>query len=81
MLVQILDILVGGLLLGGIYALIAVGLSLQYGVARVLNVAHGEFIVLGAYAAWMFFTGLGINPLISIIISSPILFGIGFTAK
>ncbi len=41
------DIVITGLLLGGIYALVSVGLSLQYGVARVLNVAHGEFIMVG----------------------------------
>ena len=46
----ILDVVAAGLLLGGIFALIAVGLSLQYGVARVLNIAHGEFITLGAFA-------------------------------
>ena len=49
MMVAILDVVVAGLLLGGIYALISVGLSLQYGVARVFNVAHGEFMMLGAY--------------------------------
>ena len=52
MIVTILDVTVAGLLLGGIYALIAVGLSLQYGVARVLNIAHGEFIMLGAFITW-----------------------------
>jgi len=46
--VRVLDIAIGGLM-GGIYALIAMGLSLQYGVARVLNIAHGEFIMLGAF--------------------------------
>jgi branched-chain amino acid transport system permease protein len=78
MLVKILDIFVGGLLLGGIYALIAVGLSLQYGVARVLNVAHGEFIMLGAYGAWLLYTGLGISPLIALVICGPVGFILGF---
>lgn len=78
MFVKILDVVIGGLLLGGIYALIAVGLSLQYGVARVLNVCHGEFIMLGAYGAWMLFTGLGISPLICLVICGPIGFVIGF---
>ena len=53
MIVTILDVVISGLLLGGIYALIAVGLSLQYGVARVFNIAHGEFIMLGAFATWL----------------------------
>ena len=74
----ILDIVIGGLLLGGIYALISMGLSLQYGVARVLNVAHGEFIMLGAFATWVLYTTLGINPLISLVIVGPLIFIIGF---
>jgi branched-chain amino acid transport system permease protein len=75
-LVAILDIGIGGLLIGGIYALIAMGLSLQYGVARVLNVSHGEFIMLGAFATWTLYTILGINPLISLVIVGPIIFAI-----
>ena len=74
----ILDIIVAGLLLGGIYALIAVGLSMQYGVARVLNIAHGEFIMIGAYITWTLFTVLGLNPLLSLAICGPVVFGIGF---
>jgi len=77
-LVTILDIGIGGLLMGGIYALIAMGLSLQYGVARVLNISHGEFIMLGAFATWALYTTFGINPLISLVIVSPLIFIIGF---
>jgi branched-chain amino acid transport system permease protein len=78
MIFTILDIIVAGLLLGGIYALIAVGLSMQYGVARVLNIAHGEFIMIGAFITWALFTSFGINPLVSLLISGPIVFVIGF---
>jgi len=78
MIVTILDVVIGGLLMGGIYALIAVGLSLQYGVARVLNIAHGEFIMLGAFGTWVLYTTCGINPLVSLVIVGPILFMIGF---
>ena len=77
-LVTILDIVIGGLLIGGIYALIAMGLSLQYGVARVLNIAHGEFIVLGAFATWALYTTFHINPLISLVIVGPVIFILGF---
>jgi branched-chain amino acid transport system permease protein len=76
--VTILDIVIGGLLMGGIYALIAMGLSLQYGVARVLNVAHGEFIMLGAFATWSLYTMFDINPLISLVIVGPLIFLIAF---
>jgi branched-chain amino acid transport system permease protein len=78
MVVTILDVLIAGLLLGGIYALIAVGLSLQYGVARVLNISHGEFIMLGSFATWMLFTMFGINPLLSLAVCGPVVFLIGF---
>ena len=78
MIVTILDVVIAGLLLGGIYALISVGLSLQYGVARVLNVSHGEFIMLGAYITWMLYTILGINPLVCLAICGPAIFIIGF---
>jgi branched-chain amino acid transport system permease protein len=78
MIVRILDVAIAGLLLGGIYALIAVGLSLQYGVARVLNIAHGEFIMLGAFVTWWLYAMLDINPLASLAIGGPIIFIIGY---
>jgi branched-chain amino acid transport system permease protein len=55
-----------------------VGLSMQYGVARVLNIAHGEFIMLGAFITWWLYTMLDINPLVSMVISGPLVFIIGF---
>jgi branched-chain amino acid transport system permease protein len=76
--VTVLDVIIGGLISGGIYALIAVGLSLQYGVGRVLNVSHGEFIMIGAFATWSLYTVFGISPLISLVICGPIFFILGF---
>lgn len=64
--------------MGGIYALIAVGLSLQYGVGRVLNVSHGEFIMVAAFVTWTLFTFLGISPLLSLAVCGPALFVIGY---
>ena len=81
MLVSALNIVINGLLLGGLYALIAMGLNLQYGVARVLNIAHGEFIMLGAFITWALYTMFGINPLVSIVIVGPIVFIIGFVIQ
>lgn len=75
---HLLNILIPGLILGGIYALIAVGLSLQYGVGRVLNVSHGEFIILGALITASLFTTAGINPFLVIVVVTPVFFGIGF---
>ena len=58
--------MVGGLTTGGIYALVALGLNLQYGLMRVLNVAHGEFLMLGAYLTYALHTGWGVNPLLTL---------------
>jgi len=68
----VVNIIISGLLTGGIYALIAVGFNLQYGVARVLNVAHGEFIMLGAMGAVWLYLAFGINPFITLVIWAPI---------
>lgn len=73
------DILITGFILGGLYALIAVGLSLQYGVGRVLNVSHGEFIMIGALIAFSLHeSALRVSPLISIFLISPFLLLLGF---
>ncbi|MES0811811.1 branched-chain amino acid ABC transporter permease [Roseibium sp. SCPC15] len=61
-----MDIVISGLLLGGSYALIAMGLNLQYGVARIMNLANGELLVLGALAAFWVFTTTGMSPLVTL---------------
>lgn len=77
--VVIRDIIITGLLLGGIFALVSVGLSLQYGVGRVLNVAHGEFIMVGSFVTfWLFGSTINLDPLISILITAPLTFVIGW---
>ncbi len=78
MITTVLDVVIAGLLLGGLYALIAMGLSLQYGVARVLNVSHGEFIMLGGLATWSLYTVFRVNPLVAIVICGPVVFILGF---
>jgi len=61
-----LQILVDAFLLGGVYTLMAVGLSLAFGVTRIINFAHGEVLMFGAYGAFFAFAGLGIDPLLSL---------------
>lgn len=72
-----IDIIIGGAILGAIFSLIAAGLNLQYGVTRVLNIAHGEFLMLGAYITYLCFTFYAITPIISLPISGVIIFLIG----
>jgi branched-chain amino acid transport system permease protein len=73
----LLDIVVGGLITGGIYALVALGLNLQYGLMRVLNVAHGEYLMLGAYLTYTLHAGWGLNPLLTLAITGPVAFAAG----
>jgi len=74
----VVDIAIGGAILGAIYSLIAVGLNLQYGVTRILNVAHGDFLMLGAYITYFCFTLFGINPFASLAVVGPLIFVIGY---
>jgi len=78
MLITVLNVLSGCLIMGGVYALISMGLSMQYGVARILNVSHGEFIMAGAFLTYALVTQLGVNPLVSMLICVPLLFFLGF---
>ncbi|RLE51212.1 MAG: branched-chain amino acid ABC transporter permease [Candidatus Methanomethylicota archaeon] len=73
------QVLINGLITGGIYGLIALGLSIIFGVMRVINIAHGDFMMLGAYTSyWLFvYSGGLINPFISLIISVPLGFIVG----
>ncbi len=58
------ELIAGGLITGGIYALVAIGLNLQYGLMRIMNISHGEFLMLGAFLTWWAHTALGLSPLL-----------------
>jgi branched-chain amino acid transport system permease protein len=67
-----------GLVLGGMYALIAMGLTLQYGVARIMNLAHGELMIAAAFAAFWLFTSAAVNPLLGLLLVVPVAFAISW---
>jgi branched-chain amino acid transport system permease protein len=68
---------INGLLIGGIYALVSIGVTLIFGVIKIVNFAQGEFVMIGMYISFFLFTQLGIDPIVSLIISMPILFVVG----
>jgi len=73
-----LQALLSGLMLGGVYALIAVGLTLIFGVMDIINFAHGEFLMFGMYGAFFASVLLGIDPYVSAVLALPIFFAIGW---
>lgn len=73
--------LVTGLLLGGLYGAIAVGLSLIFGVIRVINFAHGGFLMAAMYASYWGWALLGLDPYLSILVVGPLFFGVGYAAQ
>jgi branched-chain amino acid transport system permease protein len=76
--VILFEVFLNGLLLGGMYGLIALGLNLQYGVARILNLSYGEFFLGGAFTAFFTIMLWKLNPLLSIFISLPIAFALSW---
>ncbi|MBK9519765.1 MAG: branched-chain amino acid ABC transporter permease [Anaeromyxobacter sp.] len=70
----LLQSILSGVLVGGVYALIGVGLTMIFGVMRVINFAHGDLLMMGMYLTWLIFTAFGIDPYLSLVISAPILF-------
>ena len=73
-----LNIIVQGALLGGLYALFAAGLSLMFGVMRLVNIAHGDLIVLSAYCALVIVQATGMHPLASLVLVVPLMFAFGY---
>jgi branched-chain amino acid transport system permease protein len=71
------QVVISGLLAGALYAMVALGLGLIFGVMRVLNVAHGPLLMLGAYTTFWLFHWFGLNPYLSLLVSMPTLFVVG----
>src|SRR5208283_1550503 len=72
---QVIEALLGGVLLGGLYALVAIGFNLQFGMARIVNLVYGEFLMGAAFAAFWMFTLASINPILGMLFSVPVTFG------
>jgi len=70
-----------GVLLGGLYGLIALGMTLIFGVMRIINLAHGEFLMIGMYVSYILFTKFGVDPYLSIVVSVPLLFVMGIAIQ
>lgn len=78
---MILQIIINGILKGGLYALMAIGMSLIWGVMDIINIAHGSFIMLGAFTTYWLFTLFGIDPFLSLVASMTVLFILGYAVQ
>jgi branched-chain amino acid transport system permease protein len=76
--VTLVQAIVNGVLLGGLYACMAMGFSLIWGVMNIINLAHGSMMVLGAYITYFLTTHVGIDPFVTILVSAPALFVLGY---
>jgi branched-chain amino acid transport system permease protein len=73
--------IIKGILLGGLYVVIALGLSLVFGVMKLINVGHGDLVILGSYFAFAAMTWLGMDPFLSLVMGVPLFFGFGFLVQ
>ena len=75
---EFLQALLLGLLIGGVYALLASGLTLIFGVMNVINIAHGAFLIFAGFLTWTLWDASGIDPLLAILITTPLMFAFGW---
>src|ERR1035437_5218629 len=73
----LLQAIISGILVGGVYALIGIGLTIIFGVMRVINFAHGDIMMVGMYMTYFLFTLAGIDPFVSVVITMPLMFLFG----
>lgn len=78
---NLVTVVVGGLMQGGVYAMFAVGLTLIFGVMRIINAAHGEMVMMGAYLTWSAFFYLGLDPLLALVLTLPVAFLFGVAVQ
>src|SRR6202165_3519705 len=77
MMALVLEAVVLGVLIGGVYALMASGLTLIFGVMRIINVGHGALVILGAYLSFALFRSLHMDPFLSLVVTMPVMFALG----
>src|SRR3974390_1945255 len=77
MLETVVQAVINGLLIGGIYALVSIGVTLIFGVVKIVNFAQGEFVMIGMYITFFLATQFGLDPILSLVVSMPVLFVFG----
>ncbi|MCF0143239.1 MAG: branched-chain amino acid ABC transporter permease [Parasporobacterium sp.] len=78
---MVLQYIINGILLGGIYAVLGVGMTMIFGIVKLTNLAHGEFVIIGAYASTLIAGALGVDPILTLIVTIPFMFIIGMVLQ
>ena len=78
---HILQTIINGILLGGIYAVLGIGMTMIFGIVKLTNLAHGEFIILGAYLSVVLAPIIGVDPLLTLVVTVPLMFAIGYVLQ
>ena len=73
----LLNAVMAGILLGGFYAAVTIGVSISFGILDIVNIAHPAFIILGAYGAWLANSAFGIDPIVASLVALPVFYGLG----
>ena len=74
----VLQYIINGILLGGVYAVLGVGMTMIFGIVKLTNLAHGEFVIIGAYASTLIAGAIGVDPILTLIVTIPLMFLIGW---
>jgi len=80
-LANLVSVVLGGFMQGGVYAMFAVGLTMIFGVMRIINAAHGEMVMMGAYLTWVSFFYMGVDPLLALVFTVPLAFLFGMAVQ
>jgi branched-chain amino acid transport system permease protein len=78
---NLVTVVLAGIMQGGVYAMFAVGLTMIFGVMRIINAAHGEMVMMGAYLTWVAFFYLGVDPLLALVFTLPLAFLFGMVVQ
>ncbi|MBR2842767.1 MAG: branched-chain amino acid ABC transporter permease [Lachnospiraceae bacterium] len=77
----VLQYIINGILLGGVYALLGVGMTMIFGIVKLTNLAHGEFVIIGAYASTLISGAIGVDPILTLIVTVPLMFLLGLVLQ
>ena len=78
---QVIQVIVNGILLGGVYALLGVGMTMMFGIVKLTNLAHGEFVIIGSFLSTVIAKAVGCDPILTLIVTVPLMFIVGMVLQ